>query len=181
MVEADERARDVGAGQFGGLQPLDFLLARGDLAGAGSGGEARDELIELGDLLFALLVLRFEAGANLRLRHHHVVVAAGVGDDGLVVDVGDVRADAVQEVAVVRDGDERAFVVVEEILQPVDGVEVEVVGRLVEQQRLRLAEERLRQQHADLLAALQLAHLALVKFVGNVEAMEQDGGVASAV
>ena len=31
--------------------------------------------------------------ADLRLRHHHVVVAAGVGDDRLVVDVGDVRAD----------------------------------------------------------------------------------------
>ena len=48
------------------------------------------------------------ARADLRLGEHHVVVAAGVGDDRLVVDVGDVRADRVQEMAVVRDDDERA-------------------------------------------------------------------------
>ena len=41
-----------------------------------------------------------------------------------------------------------------------------------------LAEQRLRQQHAHLLAALQLAHLALVQRLGNVEAVEQDRGVA---
>jgi hypothetical protein len=57
----------------------------------------------------------------------------------------------------VRDHDQRALVADEELAQPVDRVEVEVVGRLVEQQRLRVAEQRLRQQHADLLAALQLA------------------------
>ena len=59
-----------------------------------------------------------------------------------------------------------------------DGVEIEVVGGLVEQQSRRLAEERLRQQHAHLLAALQLAHLALVERLGNVQAVEQHGGVA---
>ena len=116
--------------------------------------------------------------ADLRLGDHHVVVAAGVGDDRLVVDVGDVRADRVQEVAVVRDDDQRAVVADEELAQPVDRVEVEVVGRLVEQQRLRLAEERLREQHAHLLAALQLAHRPLVQRVGDVEACEQDRGVA---
>ena len=138
----------------------------------------RDELVELGDLLFALRDLRLERGANLRLGHHHVVVAAGVGDDGLVIDVGGVRGDGVEEVPVVRDGDQRAVVARQEILQPVDRVEIEVVGGLVEQQRLRLAEERLRQQHAHLLPALQLAHLALVERLGNVEAVEQHGGVA---
>ena len=59
-----------------------------------------------------------------------------------------------------------------------DRVEIEIVGRLVEQQRLRLAEERLRQQHAHLLPALQLAHLALVKRLGDIEAVQQNGGVA---
>ena len=58
-----------------------------------------------------------------------------------------------------------------------DGVEIEVVGGLVEQQGLGLAEEGLREQDADLLAALELAHLALVELVGNVEAVEEHGGV----
>ena len=45
--------------------------------------------------------------------------------------------------AVVGDADERAVVVLEEVLEPVDGVEIEVVGGLVEEQGLGLAEESL--------------------------------------
>ena len=109
---------------------------------------------------------------------HHVVVAAGIRDDRLVVDVGDVRADVVQEVAVVRDDDQRAVVAVEEVLQPVDRVQVEVVRRLVEQQRRRVAEERLRQQHPHLLSALQLRHRLPVQRVRDVEPLQEDRRVA---
>src|SRR6185436_12004814 len=99
----------------------------------------------------------------------YVVVAAGIRDDRLVVDVGDVRADVVEEMPVVRNHDQRAFVPAEKVLEPVDRVEVQVVGRLVEQQRRRVAVERLGEQDPDLLAALQLAHGPLVKRIGNVE------------
>src|SRR6185437_9501021 len=177
LLKADVRALDVRAREFGDGEALDFLFARGDLAGTRAAGESRDEVFELRDLLFALVVLRLDARADGGLLLHHVVVAAGVGDDGLVIDVRDMRADRVEEVAVVRNRDERAVVADEKLLQPEDGVEVEVVGGLVEQQGLRLAEERLRQQHADLLAALQLGHLALVDLVGDVEALQQHGGV----
>ncbi len=102
-------------------------------------------------------------GADLGLGEHHVVVAAGVGDDGLVVDIGDVGADVVEEVAVVRDDDEAAVVGAEIILEPVDGIEIEVVGRLVEQEDAGVAEEGLSEQDADFLAALELTHLALVQ------------------
>ena len=158
-------------------EALDFLLAGVHLRAARAGGEAGDEVVELGDLLLALLVLALDAGADAGLLHHHVVVAAGVGDDRLVVDVGDVGADVVEEVAVVRDGDDRAVVAGEEVFEPVDGVEIEVVGGLVEEQGLGVAEERLREEDADLLAALELGHLALVELVGDVEALEKDGGV----
>jgi hypothetical protein len=57
-----------------------------------------------------------------------------------------VGADGVEEVAVVGDGDERPVVLAQELLQPADGVDVQVVGRLVEEQGLGVAEERLRQQ-----------------------------------
>ena len=79
--------------------------------------------------------------------------------------------------AVVRDDDQHARVLVQIILQPVDGIEVQVVGRLVEQQRRRIAEQGLREEHADFLAALQLAHLALVQRRFDAEAVEQDRGV----
>ena len=177
LVEADVGAGDVGAGEVVGLEALDLFAAAGDLRGAGSGGEAGDEVVELGDLLFALGVLRFEGGADLGLGHDHLVVAAGVGDDGFVVDVGGVGGDRVEEVAVVGDGDEGAVVVLEEVLEPVDGFEIEVVGGLVEEQGLGLAEEGLGEQDADLLAALEFAHAALVDGLGDVETVEKDGGV----
>ena len=118
--KSDEGARDVGAGQIRSLQALDFLSARGHLRRARAGREALDEFVQLLDLLLALCVLRFDAGTNLGLLQHHVVVAAGVGDDGLVVDIGDVRADFVEEVAVMRDDDQAAVVANQVILQPVD-------------------------------------------------------------
>ena len=52
-----------------------------------------------------------------------------------------------------------------------------MVRRLVEQQRRGVAEQRLRQQHPHLLAALQFRHRPLVQLVGDVEALEQDRGV----
>ena len=96
-----------------------------------------------GDLLFALADLRLEGGADLGFGHHHVVVSAGVDDDGFVVDVGGVGGDRVEEVAIVRDADEGAVVVLQEVLKPVDGVEIEIVGGLVEEQSFWLAEEGL--------------------------------------
>ena len=73
-----------------------------------------------------------------------------------------------------RNHDQHAFVVVQIILQPVHRIEIQVVGRLVQQQRRRIAEQRLRQQHADLLAALQFAHLALVQRRFHAQPVEQD-------
>ena len=143
-----------------------------------AGGEPRDEVVQLRDLLFPLRVLGLDSRADLHLGQHHVVVAAGVGDDRLVIDVGDVRAHRVQKVAVVRDHDQGAVVAHEEFPKPVNRVEVEVVRRFVEQQRLGMSEKRLRQQHANFLPSLQLAHLPFVHLVGDVQSLQQNRRVA---
>ena len=77
-------------------------------------------------------------------------------------------ADVVEEVAVVADHQHRALVVHEEVLQPHHAGEVKVVGGLVEQQHVRVAEERLGQQHLDLQARVKLPHEKPVQ--GNVHA-----------
>jgi hypothetical protein len=100
-----------------------------------------------------------------------------VGDHGLVIDIGDVRANAVQKMPVVRNHDQHAFVVAQIILQPVHRFQIEVVGGLVEQQRRRAAEQSLRQQHAHFLAALQFAHRPLVQRRFHAQAVQQHGGV----
>jgi len=174
---------DVRLGEFRDLQALDFFATRLHLAGASASRETRNEFVELRNLFFPLGILPFDLRADLRLRHHHVVIVAGIRDDGLVIDVGNVGTNAVEKMAVVRDRDQDAVIVIQEPLQPVDRVEVEVVGRLIEQQCEGMSEQGLRQQHANFLAALQFAHFSVVQFVGNIEPLQQNrsirfGGVA---
>ncbi len=149
-----------------------------DRLGPGAGGKPGDEVAELRDFLLALRVVGLDPRSYLRLGQHHVVVPAGVRDDRLVVDVGDVGAHGVHEVAVVGDDDENTGIAKEKIPKPVDGVQVKMVGRLIQQEHVGGAEEGLGQEHPDLLAPLQLGHGPLVQGIGNVQALQQDGGVA---
>ena len=104
--------------------------------------------------LFVLLALRLAHAFELRLALGEVVaVVARVVVQRPQVHLGDPRDDRVEEVAVVRHEDDRERVVVEVLLQPVAGLEVEVVGRLVEQQQVRPAEQQLGQRDAHLPAA----------------------------
>src|SRR6185369_5661356 len=122
--ELNERTLDVGALQIGQLEALDLLLAALHLRRARAGGEAGHEVLQLCDFLLPLRVLLLDLAAHLALGDDHVVVATGVGDDGFVVDVGNVRANLVQEVTIVRNGDEYAAVVAQELLEPTDAVDV---------------------------------------------------------
>ncbi len=99
--------------------------------------------------------------ARLRRGRHVVVVVARIDLQRAVVHVGHVGADLVQEVAVVRDDDHGRVALVQHVFQPADGVDVEVVGRLVEQQDVGIREQRLRQQHAQLPARRDVAHRAV--------------------
>ena len=54
------------------------------------------------------------------------------------------------------DGDDRALVLLQVLLQPVDGLGVQVVGRLVEQQHVGLLQQQAAQRHAAALAARQI-------------------------
>ena len=59
------------------------------------------------------------------------------------------------------DEEDRAGIGLEVLLQPADRVDVEVVGRLVEQQQVRLRHQRAAEQRAATPAAGQLAHLTI--------------------
>ena len=136
--------------------------------------EPRNELLQLGDFFLALSIARFDPGPHLRFCEHHIVVAAGVGNHGLIVDVCNMSADLVQEMAVVRNDDKASVVTAKVILEPVHGIEVEVVRRFVQQQNIGIPEQRLRQKDPHFLPALKLAHRPIVKVFGNVQAIEQN-------
>ena len=80
-----------------------------------------------------------------------------------------------------RDDDDRVREVGEEVLEPVDRLDIEVVRRLVEEQDVRAAEQGLREQHADLLLGREVRHLHRVLLFGDAEAIEQARGLRLSV
>ena len=71
------------------------------------------------------------------------------------------------------DDEDGAFVIHQEILQPYRGGKIQVVRRLVHQDDIGMAEQRLRQQHLDLLPAFQLRHLLLMQGYRDAKALQQ--------
>jgi len=103
------------------------------------------------DLLLQRVVLRPLRRARRRAPVERVEASAVVVEASVVREEDEVRADLVEEVAVVRHRqDRRRFrePLAQVPLEPQDRVEVEVVGRLVEEQEPRRREERAREGHA---------------------------------
>ena len=115
--------------------------------------EAIDEHLHARDF-FVLLALglaqAFEHGVALL---DVLAVVADVVGQLAQVNVGDARDDRIEEVAVVRDENDRVGIGAEIFLEPVAGFEIEVIGRLVEQQQVRASEQELGQRDTHLPAA----------------------------
>src|SRR5256712_3579919 len=80
-------------------------------------------------------------------------VVALVGDAESAVELEDPAGDVVEEVAVVRDRDDASRVLGEMTLEPGDGLGVEMVRGLVEEQEVRLGEEQPAERDPATLAA----------------------------
>ncbi len=143
----------------------------------GVGAEAVDEALLLGE--HGLLAR--ESGLLIGLADGALalveIVIAGVGDDLAGVDFGDLRNDAVHEFAIVRGHQERAGIRLEELLQPDDGFEVEVIGGLVHQQHVGASEQHARQRHAHFPAAGERADIAIDLIVGEAQAVQHFAGL----
>ena len=77
------------------------------------------------------------------------------------VELEDPAGHVVEEVAVVRDGEHGAGVVVQEPLEPGHRLGVEVVGRLVEQQQVGRRQQQAAQRDPAPLAAREVGHLGV--------------------
>ncbi len=73
---------------------------------------------------------------------------AGVGQQLAPVQLHDAGGHVVQKRAVVGDGDDGALELNQQALQPFNRVQVQMVGRLVQQQHIGLRHQRLRQRYA---------------------------------
>ena len=108
----------------------------------GHGAKPVVELAQVGDFLLLVLV----GGGLLLVVHLPLLeeggVIAGVGGQLLLCDLVDAFHDLIHELAVMGDHQERAGVRLEIILQPEQRHQVEVVGRLVEQEEVGLHDEQ---------------------------------------
>jgi hypothetical protein len=161
------------------LQALQAALRLARLGGLGA--KALDEGADAADLAVLArrggeLLLELERARLLVARIAAVVEPQPAAALGARQDGERAVADPIEEVAVVRHDDQRAGVGAQPPLQPQDGVEVEVVGRLVEQQQVRGHDERAREIEAHAEAAGKFAHGA--RFVARRKAQpgEQDLG-----
>ncbi len=117
---------------------------------------AADELLGLGDFLLLLLV-------GPPLDQQSLGLLPPVGGEVAACSSSTVprnkleRAvgDPVEEVAVVADHDHRRTACGEEVLEPLGGLDIEMVRRLVQKHQFRLGQEQLQQHEPVLLAAAE--------------------------
>jgi len=131
-----------------GLHPRQHLQPRLRLPRLGRlVAEAIDEAHDMGALGLLLLLLPGEQGHALGAGFLEKVVVALVGRQRLRLEVQDIGNHRVEQGTVVADDQDRAAVGLEIGLQPQRGLEIEVVGRLVEQQQVGLGEQQRGKRH----------------------------------
>ena len=91
------------------------------------------------------------------------VVVAAIGDQLEVFQVHDPFGDPVQQVAVVGDQQQGAGIGSEVAFEPERRLQVEMIGRLVQQQEIGLGKQQRRQGDAHAPAARELAAVALLR------------------
>ena len=101
----------------------------------------------------AFLLLLLRQALALLLQPGRVVALERIAAAAL--DLQDPAGDVVEEVAVVGDDHHGAGIVVQRVLQPGDAFGIEVVGRFVQQQQIRLLQQQPAQRDAPPLAAGQ--------------------------
>ena len=161
------------------VELLEHLLARCGLLRLGHiGREAAYELLQLLAAFFSFqaLVLSLTQGELRRLVPERIV--SGEDRHLAEVDVYRLCRDSIEEVAVVTHHEHTLLQVAQILLQPLHGVEVEVVGRLVEQQIVGMTKESLGQHNAHLLVVRQLRHHHIVAVVLHTEVLEQLSSLA---
>ena len=170
-------AHRFGAGQLG--QPLHPALRLLGLARLGL--EAVDERLQVRALRLFLLVGDLLLAQVLGALAFEIGVVADVQLGLALVQVQGVGGDVVEELAVVRDHQQGAVVALQPFLHPHHGIEVEVVGRLVEQQQVAGRHQRARHVQAHPPAAGEVRDRGFVRRGGEPETVQQPAGTRGTV
>ena len=140
------------------------------------GAEAVDVALQVGALPRLFLVLGVGLQALFVVLPFVIAVVARVALQLAGFDVEDAGAEGVEEFAVVGDDDLCRRVGFEVVLQPDDGVQVEVVGRLVQKQQLRRGDEGAGEVEPHPPAARVAGNGAVLLVRREAEAVQEFGG-----
>ena len=105
------------------------------------------------------------------------VIVSGIKLDLSIVNICNLGADFVQEIPVMGYDDDCILKIDQEFFQPGDGVQIQMVGRLIQKQNVRVAEQCLGKKDLDLLRAIQILHNLIVIFRGNAKAIQKSSGI----
>jgi hypothetical protein len=120
--------------------------------------EAVDERLQMMNALLLVPLIGLQLSPALRLLFQVTVVIARIEISAAIPDLQDSLDRDVQEITVVRDEHKREGIAVQVLLQPIAGFKVQMVGRLVEQQDIRLGQKELGQSDAHLPSAREFFH-----------------------
>ena len=137
----------------------EFVVAVHAVAGLGGArGRAAPDPFEFAlEELLAAGFLGLVVGLAQGLAFEEGGVVALVGEERAVSQFHDAGGYAVEEVAVVRDEQASARIRLEELFQPFDGLHVEMVGRLVEDEQVGLGQQRAAERDASFFPARETA------------------------
>ena len=79
---------------------------------------------------------------------------------------------AIHKVTVMGDHDQLVFPVSEELAQPADGKNIEIVGGFIEQKKVRFAQQHLCQSQPHLESARKIRGMAVKIFLCKAEALK---------
>ncbi len=152
-----KRRRDVQRREL--LHFRQHLHAALRLAGLGGLGlEAVDERLQVRALARLLFLLAGGEDQRLGALRFEARIVARIAPELARVDMHDGIDHAIEKIAVVRYDDQGPAVAFQPVFEPDDRVEVEVVGRLIEQQQVGPAHQRLREVEPHAPAAREARH-----------------------
>ncbi len=177
LLELELQALGVLRVALDAVHLVQALLARLGLAGlARLRAEALDEALQAGDLRRLLVDRLAQRDVARGLLLAPLGPRAGEEARAAGLELEHRRADGLQEPAVVRDEDDGGVEREQRLLQPLQGLDVEVVGRLVEEQQVGLGGQGAGQRGAGQLPAGERLQLAVEVGVGEAQAVDEARG-----
>jgi len=171
-TEINIRIFSAGGPDFIQLYFFQGTFPGGSLFGLGSiGGETGDEVLQLLDFLFLFLVGFLHLLDEQLAGFIPEIVVAGIQLNLAIVNIRDMGADLIQEITVMGYHDNRVVKIDEEFFQPGDGIQIQMVGRLIQEQYVGIAEQRFGKKDLYLLASVQILHQGIMVIGFNSQAV----------